>query len=97
MPTKWKKPNSLSPWWRAKGEPEEILEKLLADGTCGLYDLSTDPEEEDNIAAKNPCLVSELKQTLRRMATHTASVQMAYSTAEKQAEVEKRLRDLGYF
>lgn len=94
---RWGKSDSLAIRRRTKGEPEEILERLVNDGACDLYDLSTNPEEKYNIAAENLCLVPELKQTLRKMTTQAASVQMTYSTAEEEAEVEKRLRDLGYF
>jgi arylsulfatase len=91
------KPSPLAPWWKAKGEPEEILERLLDNGKFELYDLSLDPEEEHNIAAPNQRLVSDLKHTLRGMATQTSTIQLAYSTDEEEAEVEERLRNLGYF
>jgi arylsulfatase len=91
------KPNPLASWWKAKGEPEEILERLLDSGKFELYDLSLDPDEEHNIAAENQRLVSEFKHTLREMATQTVTVQLAYSTGEEEAKVEERLRNLGYF
>jgi len=103
LPGAWKerwrrgKPQSgLRSWWRVKGEPEEILGRLLGSGVCQLYELSMDPEEKRNIAAENPALVSELKQTLRKMATRSTAVQLAYSNADEEKEVEERLRALGY-
>lgn len=88
--------DELAPWWRAKGEPEEIFLRLTEQGLCELYDLSKDPLERSNIAFANPSLVSELKQIIQNAVGHETNVQQAYAASEE-AAIEARLRDLGYF
>ena len=88
--------DELAPWWRAKGEPEEILLRLTEQGLCELYNLSKDPLERSNIAFANPSLVSELKQIIQNAVGHETNVQQAYAASEE-AAIEARLRDLGYF
>ncbi|MFX0196933.1 MAG: sulfatase [Candidatus Hodarchaeota archaeon] len=86
----------LAPWWRAKGEPEEIFLRLMEHGSCALYDLFDDPLEQNNIALANPFFVSQLKQVIQDAAVHGTKVQPAYSASEE-AAVEAHLRALGYF
>lgn len=88
--------NQLAPWWRAKGEPEEILPRLIEHGRCALYDLSNDPLDQDDIAFKNPSVVAQLKRIIHEVAVHGANVEQAYGASEE-AEVEARLKALGYF
>jgi arylsulfatase A-like enzyme len=63
-----------------------------------LYDLTSDPTEQTNLADRQPDLASELRNRLRAL-TETASeepeIDTSY-TAEQQAELERRLTDLGY-
>jgi len=87
---------TLAPWWKAKGEPEVILKKLLDNGICSLYDLSTDPMEEHNIADENPRLTADLKTILSEIANQNVSIQLADLSAEEEAIIEERLKNLGY-
>jgi hypothetical protein len=106
LPARWKSQTEqnpvcdvteqLAPWWRVKGEPEEIFLRLMEHGSCALYDLSSDPLEQKNIALANPSLVSELKQVIHDAAVHGTKVQPAYEVSEE-AAIEARLRALGYF
>lgn len=106
LPARWKRgakcepvydvTDQLSPWWRAKGEPEEIFLRLMDHGSCALYDLSNDPLEQRDIAFANPSLVCELKQVIHDAAVHGTKVQPAYAASEE-AAVEAHLRGLGYF
>lgn len=87
---------TLAPWWKVKGEPEVILKKLLDNGNYCLYDLSTDPMEEHNIADENPRLTSDLKMILSKMANQNVSIQLADLSEEEEAIIEERLKNLGY-
>lgn len=60
-----------------------------------LYDLAADPHERRNVAAAEPALVAGFKA---RIAAVEASAQGAGEalSAEEEAAVEARLRDLGY-
>lgn len=64
-----------------------------------LYDLASDPEERRNLAAERPELVAELSGRLRELVegsfTPRFETETAY-TPEQQAELERRLHDLGY-
>jgi arylsulfatase A-like enzyme len=88
--------NQLAPWWRAKGEPEEILPRLIEHGRCALYDLSNDPLERQDIASQEPSLVGELKRIIHDVASRETPVRSVYSASEE-AGVEDRLKALGYF
>jgi len=88
--------DGLAPWWSARGEPEEILLRLIKHGTCTLYDLYNDPLEHHNIASQKPTLVKDLKQIIHDLAVHGANVEQAYEASEE-AAVEAHLRALGYF
>jgi len=90
------KKSPLQTWWRARGEPGEILDRLLAKGVPGLYDLCADPAGVHDVAAAHPQLVSELRQSLRHLTTGSARPQAAYATERERQEVEDRLRYLGY-
>lgn len=82
-------------WWRAKGEPEQILQRLLDRGVYKLYDLLVDAGERCDVSAAHPGVVHQLAQEIRQRAGQAGAFNTAY-TAEEEADVEERLRGLGY-
>jgi arylsulfatase A-like enzyme len=60
-----------------------------------LYDLAADPRERKNIAAREPERVRELQERVAAVAA-TAASEAPPLSAEEEAAVEARLRDLGY-
>jgi hypothetical protein len=97
LPYRWRRRREkMQPWWKVRGEPDEIFERLLDSGACELYDLVADPDGKNNIAVGNSQIVLEYKEILREIATRSVNYQSSYATAEEEAEVEERLRSLGY-
>jgi len=86
----------LAAWWKARGEPEEVLERLLRQGRCELYDLFTDPKEYNNLAAARADIVTELKTLLQNKVDCVVSGQEISMSDEKKKEIEERLKSLGY-
>jgi arylsulfatase A-like enzyme len=91
-----KKSQAPDSWQRTKGQPEEVLERLLDVGRCSLYDLTNDPAEDQDIAAQHPDQVARLKGSIRTGAEGTVATRKAYSTSEEEAEIKDRLKALGY-
>ncbi|MFW6124614.1 MAG: hypothetical protein ACOC46_00590, partial [Pirellulales bacterium] len=62
-----------------------------------LFDLAHDPAEAQNLAAERPGDVAALRGVLAELALQSAGspAETPY-TPEEQAEIEQRLRDLGY-
>lgn len=87
----------LRRWWRARGEPHEIFERLLDSGVYELYDVVADFDEENNIAQDNPEIVAKCKEIVREMGTLSGGYASGYVSREEEAEIEERLRSLGYF
>jgi arylsulfatase A-like enzyme len=95
LPSRWRRQRNNQPRWEARGEPNEIFDRLLVSGNCELYDLAADPNEKHNIAKNNPQLVSEHKEILRAITTQAVSPRSGYTIAEEEALTE-HLRSLGY-
>jgi len=63
-----------------------------------LYDLASDPAEQTNLVDHQPELVAELRDRLRALTEASGEepeIDTSY-TPEQQAELERRLTDLGY-
>lgn len=63
-----------------------------------LYDLTSDPAEQKNLADRQPKLAAELRgrlQALTEASSEEPEIDTSY-TPEQQAELERRLTDLGY-
>ncbi len=69
---------------------------MLDNGICCLYDLSTDPLEEYNIADENPSLTLDLKTILSEIANQMEGIRVADLSAKEEAIIEERLKKLGY-
>jgi hypothetical protein len=63
---------------------------------CELYDLRADPGETVNIAGADPGLCDDLKAVADRFAIDAAAPAEMNVPQDEQAEVERRLRGLGY-
>ena len=83
-------------WCKTKGEPEEVLQRLLEHGTPHLFDLEADPGERRDLAAVQPEVVAELRKCLGGTAELTAPGSDMSMSDEDREEMEKRLRGLGY-
>jgi hypothetical protein len=98
LPYRWQqvlRPSNQEIWQRMRGDPDQILKRLLVSGVCELYDLIADPDERNNIALDNPQLVLEYKNILREINTSSGRYQSSYTTTEE-ALIEERLKSLGY-
>lgn len=60
-----------------------------------LYDLETDPDEQDDVSEKYPEVASDLKSRLF-LWMKSASGCTSYSEADENVEMKKRLKELGY-
>ena len=70
---------------------------LIGDSVDGLFDVSTDPAEMQNVADNQPDTVRDLQATVAefvKTAEHYRAGGLAYGTVS--AEVEDNLRALGY-
>jgi arylsulfatase A-like enzyme len=88
--------SDVSIWCQAKGEPEEVIQRLLEKGNANLYDLVADPGEHHNLADLQPETVAELKQCLRESANRTAPSSEVSMSDQDREQLEDRLRGLGY-
>ncbi|MBI5865487.1 MAG: sulfatase-like hydrolase/transferase [Planctomycetes bacterium] len=62
-----------------------------------LYDLTADPHESNNLAARHPDRCAELRRLADEMAgDESAPVEEMVLSPEEQSDVEARLRSLGY-
>ncbi len=83
-------------WWKAQGEPEQVLTNLLAQGNIYLYDLALDPNETNNLAKKHPRIVDELQQIIRETQKRTPQAQSISMTTQEESAFEEQLKKLGY-
>ena len=60
-----------------------------------LYDLNADPRERRNLAARHPEHTARLRARIAAVEASAVGPAPALTAAE-QAQVEQRLRDLGY-
>ena len=61
-----------------------------------LYDLSKDPQENNNIASENPAIVKEMEAILEGL-TKNATIDEPEKLTKKQEKiVEKQLKEMGY-
>jgi arylsulfatase A-like enzyme len=64
-----------------------------------LYDLESDPDEEENVVARLPEVAADLRGRLGELMRETSPAEPSDETAytpEEQELLERRLRDLGY-
>ena len=83
-------------WCRERGEPEDVMHRLLERGTARLYDLDADPDEQHDLAATRPEIVSGLRQHLSESMERTVPGSEMSMNDEEQEQLEDRLRGLGY-
>ena len=62
-----------------------------------LYDISADPEEKTNLAAKQPATVAVLKKKLKDFLASNPFVPETSSAANLSPDAQEKLRALGYF
>lgn len=89
--------------WMDLGSWEERLavrtsgwKYIISQSSKELYDLTSDPGEQENVVEEHPAVVDELEAVLD---DHRADVKTTYrdlGTVEMDESVKKRLRDLGY-
>ncbi|MFQ5576762.1 MAG: sulfatase-like hydrolase/transferase, partial [Anaerolineae bacterium] len=100
LPRRWaaavRQTDALAAWWQAQGEPEDVLQRLLAHGERRLYNLSADPDERQNLAPGHPQEMQALVSLLRQQAGRTVTGQLAALNAEEAAQIEAHLKALGY-
>jgi len=88
--------SDASLWCKTKGEPEQVIKRLLGHGFASLYDLDADPDEHHDLAATQPTLVEEMRQCLSEIIEHTTlGAEMSLSDEDRE-QIEDRLRGLGY-
>jgi arylsulfatase A-like enzyme len=83
-------------WCKTKGEPEEVMRRLLERGIASLYDLEADPGEHRDLAAAQPAVVARLRQCLGESVERTAPGSEISMSDEDREQIEDRLRGLGY-
>jgi hypothetical protein len=88
--------SELGNWCTSRGQPEEIVARLLAKGDCRLYDLELDPDESDDLAAVLPEVVLDLKALLHETDNRAEPVLDIVMTDDERDELEDRLRARGY-
>ena len=96
LPSRFRKRGALWLWWRAQGEPEEILSRLLQSGRSELYDLSTDAEQSVDLSKDHPSIVTELRELIRERASRTLPAEDIDMSETERDQLEERLRALGY-
>ncbi len=70
--------------------------KFILAPTRELYDLGTDPREQTNIAGANASRADAMERALRAMVARTTRTDATKGPATMAADVEQRLRALGY-
>ncbi len=73
----------------AKGELDNV--RVFA-----LFDLESDPDEQQNVADQYPEIVARLKTQLVNLITQTPAAELENLTNSEQADVERHLKALGY-
>jgi len=72
-----------------------VVAPAAPDVAAELYDLSNDPRERRNVAAAHPDVVRGLAARIAAIEA-TAPGEVAALSADEQATIERRLRELGY-
>ncbi len=88
--------SDVSLWCPETGEPEDVMHRLLEQGTARLYDLEADPDENHDLAASQPETVAEMKGRLSESIKQTVPGSEISMSDEEQEQLEDRLRGLGY-
>ena len=98
LPKRWRsrKLDVMKNIWRIQDEPNKIFDKLFSFGRLKLYDLLTDPHEEDKLAVRNPKLIEKYKAILQETTSQSIDQQSGYVLSEDEAIIEEHLRALGY-
>lgn len=87
----------LAPWWRARGEPEQVLFELLERGVPRLCNITQDPRGERDLALSHPCLKTQGMELIREMNdTGQSPIPQDVLTASEETTLAKRLEYLGY-
>ena len=61
-----------------------------------LYDLSKDPQENNNIASENPAIVKEMEAILEGLTKNATIDEPEKLTEEQEKIIEKQLKEMGY-
>ena len=74
-------------YWRSRYDPKQDVT---------LFDLKEDPDEEKNIADKNPSIVSEMEDILISIKKTPNSTSQNHFSSDEEKMIEDELRKLGY-
>jgi len=86
-------PQFLRGAWSASGAHERVL---FENGALRLYDLTSDPREERDLAAERPARARELAAAHHAFATSPALTPLAAAQPAHDAQAESELDALGY-
>src|SRR5207253_8476075 len=82
--------------WSELASVRDVRYKFIAAPRRELYDTSTDPAEAHDLAAENPRRADALERALQDIEARTTAGAVAQRPQEVDADVEERLRALGY-
>jgi len=86
----------LTFWWQVKGEPEEVINRLITAADISFYDLAEDPDESHDISGSQPEILLEMMTLLKKYAKSITRIENAFETDHDRQIIEERLKKLGY-
>ncbi|WP_332899060.1 sulfatase-like hydrolase/transferase [Haladaptatus sp. CMSO5] len=98
----WNRVSILGDWAnRDSGETvfsyrDTTWKYILTNDVAKLYDLNTDPDEQQNVAKTYPDIILELQQKINAHKKHLESTATDIESVEMEESVKQRLRNLGY-
>lgn len=98
----WERDHIIGDWGGSNGEPDRFFYRshdwkyIKNPDTEQLYDLTTDPEEKNNIRDENPPTLSEIRSKIEEHQKLVSETSMDAGDVEMDEVVQDRLEKLGY-
>lgn len=89
-------PDPLRLWWRTRGEPEQVFQRLLVNGKTQLFQFLPGLYGEQQVELQNTGKQEELKQSLAQSTSVISVGEDADLSLDEEELLRQRLKNLGY-